>query len=475
MANKIDSVNSVNFNIGSGALAEGTKPALTAVRSVQSITKKNSLSSMVKDLIMQYPLFIDADIDVETAAVIAKAVEREYASLQLALWSADTAFGIDPTEDGGVRSFIRKYHNNSDTPDLVSYTGGLVKNISNFTRESAEIDPESITASIVRGDIDKEALESLWETVEDRITMESVNDLYMPGKNVAKKITSIAKAIEASNKSVKSKGNSNSTSSSSSSSSKSSSDWFDDFQSNVNHMQKNTPFIGKAPDKRKEYGVGQNNAKIINDKKLTSLEPTLLEVEFFVKHPNGGEIKKAIIGVKTMPRMIPPGAMAANIISALQGSHKAFQFVKWTRGETKVVRDMIFNVSQIKKDALTKDRFNKYFGAMRKRKNNFNTFKFGGETVNPFTTITVSMNTVERIKESAGYDLTDPAVAKKLINSLFLLGFQIVDTNTGVVSTILDDWNYFTDTTISALTESNKRDADNSALKEFLRIAGRSY
>ena len=32
MANKIDSVNSVNFNIGSGALAEGTKPALTAVR-----------------------------------------------------------------------------------------------------------------------------------------------------------------------------------------------------------------------------------------------------------------------------------------------------------------------------------------------------------------------------------------------------------------------------------------------------------
>ena len=85
------------------------------------------------------------------------------------------------------------------------------------------------------------------------------------------------------------------------------------------------------------------------------------------------------------------------------------------------------------------------------------------------------LRSVERIKESAGYDLTDPAVAKKLINSLFLLGFQIVDTNTGVVSTILDDWNYFTDTTISALTESNKRDADNSALKEFLRIAGRSY
>lgn len=472
MGNKIDSVNSVNFNIGSGALAEGTKPALTAVRSVQSITKKNSLSSMVKDLIMQYPLFIDADIDVETAAVIAKAVEREYASLQLALWSADTAFGIDPTEDGGVRSFVRKYHNNSDTPDLVSYTGGLVKNISNFTKESAEIDPESITASIVRGDIDKEALESLWETVEDRVTMESVNDLYMPGKNVAKKITSIAKAIEASNKSGKSKSNGNSNSSSKSNSN---GDWFDDFQSNVNHMQKDTPFIGKTKGKREEYGVGQNNAKIINDKKLTSLEPTLLEVEFFVKHNNGGEIKKAIIGVKTMPRMIPPGAMAANIISALQGSHKAFQFVKWTRGETKVVRDMIFNVSQIKKDALTKDRFNKYFGAMRKRKNNFNTFKFGGETVNPFTTITVSMNTVERIKESAGYDLTDPAVAKKLINSLFLLGFQIVDTNTGVVSTILDDWNYFTDTTINALIESNKRDADNSALKEFLRIAGRSY
>ena len=261
---------------------------------------------------------------------------------------------------------------------------------------------------------------------------------------------------------------------------KSDGDFFDDFQKNVDKVNgtsgKGSNYFGKTQAHMKEnYGVSLNNAKMVTDKRLTALEPTLLEVEFFVRNPGGGGfVKKAIIGVKVMPRIIPSNPMAANVINALQGSHKAFQFVKWTRGETKLVRDMIFNISQIKQDAITKDRFQKYFGAMRKRKNSFKTFKFGDYTVNPFTTIVLSMGTVERIKQTAGYDLTDPAIAKKLISNLFLLGVQIVDTNTGVVSTILDDWNYYTDSTIDSLRDDAKRDADKNMMRELLRLTGRS-
>lgn len=536
MANGIDSINSVNFNIGSGSLAEGTKPALTAIRTVQGLTKKNSLSAMVKDLIMQYPMYIDGDIDTDTMAVIAKANEKQFAALQLALWSADTAFGIDPTSNGGVRDFIKKYHNNSDTPDLVSYTGNLVRNISNFRGAKESVDSSHVEVELtsireLNDHLTKEALESLWETVEDRITIESVNDLYLPAKVIVKKMDEIASAMEASNKKNKFKksdkgknfksymsknvrydkdndryydgkrnmyftadSNTDDKTTSASNSpdpkmndantkqtdTKKSEDFFDDFHKNMKNVEsKNStpkPFLGKTQDKMESYGKSLNNAKFVNaDKKLTALEPTLLEVEFFVRNPGGGSmIKKAIIGVKVMPRIIPSGPMAANVIYAIQGSHKAFQFVKWTRGETKFIRDIIFNISQIKNDAITKDRFQKYFGAMRKRKNNFRTFKFGDSTVNPFTTIVLSMNTVERIKQTAGYDLTDPNVAKKFMNTLFLLGFQIVDTNTGVVSTMLDDWNYFTDSTIDSLRDDNKRDADKDMMRELLRLTGRS-
>lgn len=489
MANKIDSVNSVNFNIGSGSFSEGAKPALTAIRKVQGMTKKNSLSAMVNDLIMQYPLIIDADIDTESMIIIAKGNEKNYAALQLALWSADTAFGIDPTSDGNVRTFIKKYHNNDDTPDLVSYTGNLARNISNFIGTKESVGSTEVELTNVRElneHFTKEALESLWETVEDRVTVESVNDLYTPTKAVLKKMKDIATAMEAGNGGkqkfkIKHKPNSKPSSNKkkTDSSSNSSGDFFDDFAGNLNNaITKDTmpvPYFGKTGDQMEKIGKSLNNAKFVTDKRLTSLEPILLEVEFFVRGPGGGQIKKAIIGVKVMTRAVPSGAMAANIIAALNGSNKAFQFVKWTRGETKFIRDTIFNISQIKQDALTKDRFQKYFGAMRKRKNNFKTFKFGDTTVNPFTTIAISMSTAERIKQTAGYDLTDPNVAKKLISCLFLLGFQIVDTNTGVVSTILDDWNYFSDTTIDALREESKKNTDADLIKELMRVAGRSY
>ena len=546
--NGINGVNTVNFNIGNGSLAQATKPALKSIRSIQGLTKKNSISAMVKDLIMQYPLYIDGDIDSETMAIIAKADEKQYASLQLALWSADTAFGVDPTSDGGVRDFVKKYHSNSDTPDLVSYTGSLVKNISNFrgeysANESTGVEVELTSVKQINDHLSKEAAEAMWETIEDRITIESVNDFYLPAKAIVKKMNELSSAMEASNRKTfkinknkidsgknnnsymnkyvtydkdkdqyydskrkvyfSAQSDTNTTDNTSTTkdteknakpvdvgsnvetkadtkSKKSDGDFFDDFQKNVDKVNgtsgKGSNYFGKTQAHMKEnYGTSLNNAKMVTDKKLTALEPTLLEVEFFVRNPGGGGfVKKAIIGVKVMPRIIPSNPMAANIINALQGSHKAFQFVKWTRGETKLVRDMIFNISQIKQDAITKDRFQKYFGAMRKRKNSFKTFKFGDYTVNPFTTIVLSMGTVERIKQTAGYDLTDPAIAKKLISNLFLLGVQIVDTNTGIVSTILDDWNYYTDSTIDSLRDDAKREADKNMMRELLRLTGRS-
>ena len=76
---------------------------------------------------------------------------------------------------------------------------------------------------------------------------------------------------------------------------------------------------------------------------------------------------------------------------------------------------------------------------------------------------------------NAGYDLTDPQMAKRLINTLFLLGFQIVDTNTGIVNTILDEWGDFSDTTISAIKNSNSKESSFSDIKEAMRAMGRAY
>lgn len=486
MAEAVSGVNQINFNIGAGKLGSSVKPALTAARSVQSLNKKNSLSALTRDLIMQYPLYIDNALDVDTQVIIAKGLEKELAALQLALWSADTAFGVDPTSTGGVRDFVKKYHSNSDTPDLISYTGNLVRNTSQYRDEmtpavaTESFDPDTelevlnikpIPNYVTPGDIAE-----MWVTVEDRVTMESVNEFYLPVNPVTKKLTKIARAVEAANdESVPADTSDGTPADGPTQEANKPRGFVDRYNAAHTTGYKAQTFQGKPDDDLKTARQTMNNAKVITSKELSSLEPTLIEVEFFVRDGQGNRVQKAIIGVKVMPRIISSAGMVTNIIAAMQGSHAAFQFVKWTRGEVKIVRDLIFGVSQIKQDAITKDKYGKYFGAMRKRKNNFRTFKFGDTTVNPFTIISISKQTADQIKMNAGYDLTDPQMAKRLINTLFLLGFQIVDTNTGIVNTILDEWGDFSDTTISAIKSSNSKESSFSDIKEAMRAMGRAY
>lgn len=486
MAEAVSGVNQINFNIGAGKLGSSVKPALTAARSLQSLNKKNSLSALTRDLIMQYPLYIDNALDVDTQVVIAKGLEKELAALQLALWSADTAFGVDPTSTGGVRDFVKKYHSNNDTPDLISYTGNLVRNTSQYRDEmthavaTESFDPDTelevlnikpIPNYVTPGDIAE-----MWVTVEDRVTMESVNEFYLPVNPVTKKLTKIARAVEAANdESVPADISDGTPADGPTQEVKKPRGFVDKYNTANTTGYKAQTFQGQPGDDLKTARQTMNNAKVVTSKELSSLEPTLIEVEFFVRDGQGNRVQKAIIGVKVMPRIISSVGMVTNIIAAMQGSHTAFQFVKWTRGEVKIVRDLIFGVSQIKQDAITKDKYGKYFGAMRKRKNNFRTFKFGDTTVNPFTIISISKQTADQIKMNAGYDLTDPQMAKRLINTLFLLGFQIVDTNTGIVNTILDDWGDFSDTTISAIKSSNSKESSFSDIKEAMRAMGRAY
>ena len=216
------------------------------------------------------------------------------------------------------------------------------------------------------------------------------------------------------------------------------------------------------------------NAVLLENKRFSDSEPTMLEVQFFVRDGKGSQVRSAIIGIKAMMRSVATSAMRSNLIKSLQSAHGSYQFVKWTRGEAKIVKDFIFNVSSIKEDAINRNSYDKWFAAMRKRKRNAKAYKGGNVTINPLTTIVISASTAQAIKETAGYDLYDVNIAQKLMNSLYLLAFCIVDQSTGIVSTLFDDFGDFSETTIAALRSSNKGGAvDYSQLKDVLKLMGR--
>lgn len=523
--NSIKGVNIMpNFNVNLNNFKEKADPILLGARTAQSVYRKNSISALAKDLVMQYPVIMSADISTENALVVTKGLERQFACLQMLVFSADTAFGVDPGKNAGVRDLISKYHSNSDTPDMINYAGNVISNLGSIANrldslESASDDSYIKIKNAKEVDIavDNAVISTMWSRPNDGLTMESVNSLYQPYNAVIDTIASIADGVESRGTRA--------------------TEDFSDFMKAVNDigrdLNKQNPnsfdvnkTIRKTREKEtkmtrvktdttipagvdiqgkpmyakkheeKEVPVEVNGREITTDiyqrqtrtndtakmlrieKEYTALEPTILEVEFYVTQGDNSRIQKALIGVSAMPRVIPSDVLRANVIKAVQQSHKGFNFIQYTKGERKLVRDFIFNISNIKDNALAKSKYDKWFAALKKRKNNARAFNAGNYgrsgTINPLASIVLSSNDVTAIKTTANIDLTNPAHAIKLMDSLYLLCLVIIDENAGTISTLLDGQRDFMDTTMAAMSKSNKDKSLNYANpKELLALLGR--
>lgn len=430
-------------------------------KTAQSYYRKTSVSALAKDLILQYPVLISADIPYENEIIIAKALELQYAAFQIMVLSADTAFGIDPSQTAGVRDLLSRYHSNSDTPNMVDYAGNmiykagsLVSTIGNL--ESAEISLKSATP-IERG-YDKEFLESLWETPLDAIESTTLNDMYNPVNALINTISELSNNLEMT---------------AATESDETPLDILVNKPSGTLNIRKLGDKDNRYSDDLKTLPKSANTLKDLS-KDFTKLEPTMIELEFFVRNGDDSQMRRAVIGVAAAPRSIPSDIMRANVIKAMQHDNTGFKFISWTRGEQKVVKDFIFNVSNIKEDAMAKSKYDKWFAALRKRKRNSKAFKGGKTTINPLTSLVLTKNDVALIKQTSGFDLLDEHVAAKLMDSLYLLCIMVVDTDTDLVSTLLDGNQYYTETTIEHLKKANKsKDNDLTNVREMLKLLGR--
>lgn len=660
-------------------------PITKSAKAVKSYSGggKNSITALSKDLIMQFPVLMSAGVPTDDAMTIVEALQKKYAALHLAIWSADTAFGTDASQNG-IRDFVRRYHNNNDIPDLITYGGNLLTNISDITgalRESVlDLDDpnykwgiDSIQFLDDAQFVDANELASLWDIPDMKFATESINDMYTPDYATIDTINDIAFALEASTKDRYSsqkamdkitkaaertkekvdkqtqkaaehqkkliekqdraekmerlkninqikKDNYTSALHAAKANPLAQDKRYEKYTGDARHVEKIkdvdeatqkasktradkfTKELQKVTDKygaaaaqqmvnagklknqdksekekkleakRKEfdkmdekdsngaykygsyeygfnkkgektftikpneyatskerekafkeekrwnqrqtdlrrnerlmqvagkapgtigtpYGENANKkddmAKIVNAEKINSITPTLLDVSFLVTGGSKGGMlgnssamtddayrQHAIVGVKCMTRIISPSLMIPNIISSCQDSSLAFKWVKWTKGEMKVAKDMIFNISRIKEDAHAQNMADKWFAALRKRKRNANTFKFGGNTgINPFTTIVITDEDAMRIKEASGYDLYNVGTARKFMDNLYLLGFMIVNTNTGMTSTLYDGFADFEDVSVKSLKISNKDSkSDLETINDIFKRMGR--
>lgn len=492
------------------------KPIMDNFRVIKGFTGKTSITALSKDLIMQFPVIMSAGIDIDDAVAIAKGLEKMFATMFLAVWTADAGLKVSEYGMNGVRDFVKKYHNNDDIPDVLQYTGDFLSLTDTLLGSGKESAVEDIDVDVYPGNGQLPALEGakLWDCVESELALESLNDMYLPIKKTHKQITRITAALERTQFYDSSEPKASGLNMSNLQKAA--------YQSSNSSILQSTGRPGAGYGTKTDTGIidpkrniavsGANSegkgpaAQILaNSDKLGNMVPTLIDVTFLVRGPGAGgssphdievrsidkngktEITKrreydsvdvrqqrAIVGVKTMIRLVNSPYMISNVITSIQDQSLAFKFVKYTRGEMKVGRDMILGISRMKQDARASDQADIWFAALRKRKRAAKTFRFGNSGINPFATLVLTTDEVEQIKAQAGYDVMAKDTAKLLMDNLFLLGFMIVNPATGIVYTMFDGSETFSTTTLKNLRSSKDKDINSAEeLREMRKLMGR--
>lgn len=443
------------IKIASSAIRTGTK----FIKSVSG--NKGSVAKMARDYVMQFPVIASSSIPEEDLFPITKNFEIQYA--QFIAMILQGISGINVKDISSTSDILKQIHSNDDVPNLLDYAMDLTGGRNPVESKKAS---ESVTIGIPMSE-----LNALSYGTDAEFTMENLNSMYRPNENMLDKYERITSAMEA--------GGSKPTPSPDSGSSDN-----DTYENNKNALTKkqitkvdtditrNNISIKQQRIDLNKSSINSVSASDLNKIQNTGEAPTVLTATLYLESENGTpEPRTLIFGVKTMVRSIPSNIMVPNVTECIASNTWAFRFVKWTKGETKFFRDIVFDISNAKKEALSEnDPAGAWFNSIKRRKRNSRWFK-SKTNISPIMTLIITDAEAEAIKAQTGIDLTQDAAASKLMKDMFLLGFGIYNTANGNVDIMLDKYSngQFYSTTMTGLRAAN-RNGSNTDLREINKL-----
>ena len=452
------------------ATASAVQNVAKPIMQIQSATAKTSVMRLTKDQVFQFPLIIDADINDDEKFPMIKSIEKNYAAIVMTAIVNEGVVNRDKYEN--INDFLRKFHNNNDIPF------------------------DAINATASEGYLSDRELMDMWDCVEEQLDSESINDMYLPYKRTAAKLT---RAVEAAKISIAMEADTQLYFRKAEYKKHPTSGRFvkDDFGAQIVNTNKDSDIIYnyiEAPEKGTpqynamvdDYGEpkkmsewktpnidkavadakGRVRGEMVKDEKFNSLTPTMLRMNIANIKKGAGSAwnQELIIGVRAMPRLVPQSIMISNMVEAFK-DRAIFKFIKWTRGEVKWA-DILFGISQAREDAsMRADR--KWLKILRKRAKKANGFRLGGYKLNPNCTIIITEADAHMIQEKCGVNPHDITNVHKLMDKYFLLGFGIYDTEAKMLNMIYDGETEFTNYSMRSMVADVKKEANLLTMSKY--------
>ena len=417
-------IKNVNTAIGTGKV-------------VAKYVSNTSLTKLAKDSIFQFPVIISASIDNDEIFVMAKSLERSYASMMVSVISLSNY--VDLTKYGKedyLINFLRRFHSNTNI-------GGNIIASESISISEANILPQENVVGV--------NIASLWDSVYESVDNESINDMYRP-YNRTKHILENALEESMTVKIGDSK----------------------DPKITIN----NADAISKLGDKNTAYTDKDGNTKVIRggatkpnqvvkSDDMTDMAPTMSNVTVVADATGKGATwtQSVVIGIKAMVRMVKSGIMINNMMDAFK-DRGLFKWLSWTKGEISTA-ELIFGAGKAMQDGYAAGKGDNWLKTLRERKMMQGINKILGKRLLPNASIIITESEAIAIHDALGIDVHNPADVKKMMNRYFLLAFGIYDTENKLLDIMYDGESKFSTESIRELAAKNKKDTNLLAMNKY--------
>ena len=428
--------------------------------------KGTSLAKMSSAATLQFPIIVSRSINNDTAQAVSKAMERQYATFVQIVISLNPY--LDLQKDKDMSGYLKNIHQNNPTPiDLLESCTNV------YSDEAYGLHMLMSLNEGCNGQILASNKEQMF-SVEDHLNPIKINDIYKPASitlSVAessldyfcKKNNIITEALEDDIDNAKDQFELNKI--------KAKEDYKRSDTKEIEHLL-NSNINNEKFNHELKKAEAEFRAKTVvklsdNDvKKSNELVPTTLSLTMQIKDGKSfGGVSNFVIGVKGLLHPVNSNDMISNLLDGYKSGNKFFNFIRWTTGEISFLKDLIFNIDEIKDDVVNKYSKEKshWWTTLKRRKTLAKTkaaFSGGRKNILPNASIVCSMEEVMEIKDVYGVDLMDVKHVKKLMDRYFLLGFAIVDDSQELCYFIFDGENNYQAISYKGLEKENNSKND---------------
>ena len=368
-----------------------------------------SISRQASNLVLVFPVIVSNSINIQTASLIAKAIERKCVSLLQILFAS-----VNITDEDNLYDFISQFHSNLNAhltlDDFIKFADGMA---------------ESGVIEIV----DKDAYEAVKEDMRNinyyldtSFNETSIND-YVSKTNIYGESTIMLEA-----------------------------------RSNEPTLKDQTEYF-------------KNQLLPQDVQKANELMPTTVAVNFTTYSDGIKNRSTGIIGVKAKLYPVDSMEIISRITSKYKDSNTLFNLIRASTREISFFKDLAFAIDKAKLDAvnMAKESNNaKLFKLLERRaaKNKFSALLKKNDA-SPITSLVISQEEVEYLKKYNNLDMEKSYVTRSILEAYNLMDIVIADESLEVAKFLFDDGDGIYDT---LPFDALEKEAKDSSYKKVINL-----